>query len=98
MQARLTLAIALSALVLAACGSSSNAPRAVESPPALNDDGSPVTGVITARFDPSTGTVPLPNNLLLSGTTDLTQQPPVADPTNFGDPTAAIGTLDGWST
>lgn len=98
MQARLTLAIALSALVLAACSSSSNAPRAVEAPAATNDDGSPVTGIITARFDPSSGVIPLPNNLLLSGTRDLTLNPPVANPNNFGDPTAAISTLDGWST
>ena len=98
MQARLTMAFALSALVLAACSSSSNAPQAVAAPVALNDDGSPVTGIITARFDPATSTIPLPNNLLLSGTTDLTLNPPVANPNNFSDPTAAISTLDGWST
>ena len=98
MQARLTLAFALSALVLAACSSSSNAPSAVEVETPTNDDGSPITGIITARFDPSAGVIPLPNNLLLSGTTDLTLNPPVADPTNFGDPTVAISALDGWST
>ena len=98
MQARLTLAFALSALVLAACSSSSNAPRAVEAPAARNDDGSPVTGIITARFDPTAGVIPLPNNLLLSGTRDLTLNPPVANPANFGDPTVAISALDGWST
>lgn len=98
MQARLTLAFVLSALALTACSSSSNAPSAVPVETPTNDDGSPVTGIITARFDPSTGVIPLPNNLLLSGTTDLTLNPPVADPSNFGDPTVAISALDGWST
>ncbi|MCB1560852.1 MAG: Ig-like domain-containing protein, partial [Xanthomonadales bacterium] len=98
MQVRLTLALALSALTLAACGSSSNSSRAVDNTPPVNGGGSPVTGVITARFDPSNGVVPLPNNLLLSGTTDLTLNIPVADPTNYGDPQVALNALDGWST
>lgn len=49
-------------------------------------------------FDPSKGVVPFPNNLLLSGTRDLTLNIPVDDPTDFGDPTAAMNTLDGFST
>jgi hypothetical protein len=98
MQARLTLALALSSLFLAACSSSSNSPRAVDTPPATNNNGSPVNGVLTARFDPTTSTIPLPNNLLLSGTTDLTLNPPVANPNNFGDPLVAVSSLDGWST
>jgi hypothetical protein len=107
MQARLTLALALSSLFLAACSSSSNSPRAVETPPATNNNGSPVNGVLTACFDPANslavgqpcrGSVPLPNNLLLSGTTDLTLNPPVANPANFGDPLVAVSALDGWST
>ena len=53
MQARAQLALALSSLLLAACSSSSNSPRAVPQEPARNDDGSVVTGIITARFDPS---------------------------------------------
>ena len=75
MQARLTLALALSSLFLAACSSSSNSPRAVETPPPTN-----VTSVLTVRFDPATSAIPLPNNLLLSGSTDLTLNPPVANP------------------
>jgi hypothetical protein len=98
MQARLSLTLALSSLLLAACSSSSNSDRATATPPANNNNGSPVNGVLTARFDPTTSTIPLPNNLLLSGTTDLTLNPPVANPNNFGDPTVAISTLDGWST
>jgi hypothetical protein len=107
MQARLTLALALSSLFLAACSSSSNSPRAVETPPSQNNNGSPVNGVLTACFDPGSSlavgqpcrsAVPLPNNLLLSGTTDLTLNPPVANPNNFADPLVAISALDGWST
>ncbi|HRY00774.1 MAG: Ig-like domain-containing protein [Lysobacteraceae bacterium] len=98
MQVRLTLALALSALTLAACGSSSNSSRAVDNTPPTNGGGSPVTGVITARFDPSNAVIPLPNNLLLSGTTDLTLNIPVADPSNYGDPQVALNALDGWST
>lgn len=98
MQSRITLTLALSTLLLAACGGSSNSDRAVPTAPSNNNDGSPVTGVLTARFDPTNSVAPLPNNLLLSGTTDLTLNPPVADPNNYADPTVAISTLDGWST
>jgi hypothetical protein len=107
MQARLTLSVALTSLLLAACGGSSNSPRAVDTPPATNVGGSPVTGILTACFDPGNsnaanspcrGALPLPNNLLFSGTTDLTLNPPVANPANFGDPLVAVSTLDGWST
>jgi dienelactone hydrolase len=96
-RAKLVLAL-LSISVLAACSSSSNSPRAVPAPAARNEDGSVVTGVITARFDPSTGVVPFPNNLLLSGTRDLTLNIPVANPNNFADPQVALNALDGFST
>lgn len=98
MQARLLMATALSSLVLAACSSSSNSPRAVPTPPALNDDGSPITAVIAARFDPATSVIPLPNDLLLRGTTDLTLNIPVAATAPATDPTRALNNLDGWST
>ncbi len=98
MRTRLTLTLALSSLLLAACGGSSNSDRAVATSPSNNNNGNPVNGVLTARFDPSAGVIPLPNNLLLSGTTDLTLNPPVANPNNYGDPSVAISTLDGWST
>src|SRR5262245_59188266 len=58
MQARLKLAFALSSLLLAACNSSSNSPRAVPAPPAVNLDGPPVTGAMQGRFDPRTSPVP----------------------------------------
>ena len=98
MQARLIAAALLPSLLLAACGGGSNSPRAVETPVATNNDGSPVTAIITAKFDPSNGVVPFPTNLLLSGTTDLTLNIPVANPANFGDPKVAMNALDGFST
>lgn len=98
MQARLFAAALLPSLFLAACGGGSNSPRAVDTPVATNNDGSPVTGIITARFDPSNGVVPNPTNLLLSGTTDLTINIPVPDPTDFSNPRVAINALDGFST
>ena len=98
MQARLIAAALLPSLFLVACGGGSNSPRAVEAPGATNNNGSPVTAIITARFDPTNGVVPFPTNLLLSGTTDLTLNIPVANPANFGDPKVAMNALDGFST
>lgn len=85
-------------LALAGCGGGSNSPRAVPVPPNNNDDGSPVTAIITARFDPTASVVPFPINLLLQGTTDLTLNPPVANPNNYADPAVALSALDGFST
>ena len=99
MQARLSLLLALSSsLLLSACGGGSNSSRAVDAPPATNSNGHPTTGVITARFDPSNAVVPFPTNLLLSGTTDLTLNIPVANPGNYGDPQVALNALDGFGT
>ena len=98
MQARLIAAALLPSLFLVACGGGSNSPRAVEAPGATNHDGSFVTGIITARFDPSNAVVPFPTNLLLSGTTDLTVNIPVANPANFGDPKVAMNAQDGFGT
>jgi hypothetical protein len=92
------ITVGLLALALVACGGGSNSPRAVPAPPATNNNGSPVTGVITARFDTAASVVPFPINLLLQGTTDLTLNPPVANPTNFSDPAVALSALDGFST
>lgn len=57
-------------------------------------------------YDPSGGAIPLPNDLLFSGTTDGTLNLPdevlavsAAGPTtDYSDATIAIGSLDGWST
>jgi len=67
-------------------------------PPATNKDGSVVTGTLTANYDPLSGVYPLPFNLIFLGTTDLTLNPPVDDPTDFGDPLVALGAIDGFST
>lgn len=93
-----SLTVSLLAVALAACGGGSNSPRAVETPTPTNNNGSPVTGVITARFDPSASVIPFPSNLLLQGTTDLTLNPPVANPANNADPAVALSALDGFST
>lgn len=63
-----------------------------------NKDGSIITGVLTADFNPSAGVTPVPSNLFFLGTTDFTLNPPVDDPNDFGDPLAALSTLDGFST
>jgi hypothetical protein len=71
-------------------------------PPATNKDGSIVTGVLTAAYDPRISLVPTPTNLffLLPGSFDLTLNPPPLgdDPNDFGDPLVALGTMDGFST
>ena len=63
-----------------------------------NKDGSTITGILTADFDPTAAVVPIPTNLFFSGTTDLTLNPPVADPNDFGDPLVALSAMDGFST
>ena len=59
----------------------------------------------TIAFDPSAGVIALPNDLLFSGTTDGTLEPPdeadakeAGEAVDFGNPGAAIGAMDGWST
>jgi hypothetical protein len=71
-------------------------------PPATNKDGSIVTGVLTAAYDPRISLVPTPTNLffLLPGSFDLTLNPPPLgdDPNDFSDPLVALGAMDGFST
>ena len=98
MKLRLVLGSLASALVLAACGGSDSVDRATPQEPATNPDGSEATAVLEAQFDPANGVLPFPNNLLLSGSEDLTLNPPVEDPTDFGDPSVALSALDGFST
>lgn len=65
------------------------------------DDDDPSSQVRTptvARFAPSAGAIPIPNDLLFSGSTDVTLNPPIADPGDISDPLIALSTLDGWST
>ncbi len=88
-------------LLLAVSSVSFADPHPGDSGGARNKDGSIVTGVLTARFDPTAGLegVPIPNNLFYLGTTDLT----LNAPTTGLDGTAAalvsqINSLDGFST
>lgn len=90
--------LAIAGLLLGACSGSSNSPRATPQPPATNTNGSYVSGIMTARFDPTAAVIPFPNNLLSQGSRDLTINAPAANPTNFGDPTVALNALDGFST
>jgi len=90
-----------SIVLLQACSSSNNSPRAVDAPPATNPGGGVVTGVIEAIFNPASGDptqVPIPTNLFFSGTGDLTLNIPVTDPTDGSDPLVALNALDGFST
>lgn len=66
--------------------------------PATNKDGSIVTGIVTADFNPSAGVTPIPSNLFFLGTTDFTLNPPVDDPTDYTNPLVALSALDGFST
>ena len=74
-----------------------------------NKDGSTITGVLTAAFDPldqngQGPVVPFPFNMLyldletLSPTGDYTLVIPVDDPEDFGDPSVALSAMDGFST
>lgn len=49
-------------------------------------------------FDPANSKVPLPNDLLFSGTKDGTLSIPGESSGNYVDPQIALGALDGWST
>jgi len=54
-------------------------------------------------FDPANAIVPVPNDLLFSGTTDGTLNMPgetveAGAAINYFDPSTALGALDGWST
>jgi len=65
-----------------------------------NKDGTIITGVLTADFNPAEGVAPIPGNLFFLGTTDFTLNPPLggADPNDYGNPLVALSTLDGFST
>lgn len=81
----------ISSLVLAACSDGPAEPKIPGS-----GDGS--TKFIAPVYAPGDGEIPVPNDLLFSGSTDLTLNIPTADPTDMSDPSNAISGLDGWST
>ncbi len=98
MKLRLLPAFVLVLFWLAGCGGSSDVDRAVPVNPAEQPGGDPATATFTAQFDPAAGVLPFPNNLLRSGSTDLTLNIPVPDPEDFGNPQVALNALDGFST
>lgn len=58
---------------------------------------------VSVVWNPSSGELSVPNDLLLSGTIDGTLEMPdetaaklAGEPVNFANPSAAIGALDGW--
>ena len=85
-------------LIIMACSDSSNQ--------VINDVTPPVPATESrVLFNPAAGVLPLPNDLLLAGTTDGTLQPPdevaatdIGEAPDLSNPAAAIGGLDGWST
>ncbi|MCL1059890.1 lipase [Shewanella gelidimarina] len=72
----------------------------------LVDKTEPLVPQSVIVFDPGNSELPLPNDILFSGTTDGTINiPQNADPTkpseangDYTDPSIALGALDGWST
>jgi len=79
--------------------------------PATNKDGSIVTGVLTASYNPLEApgvpaVLPFPSNLLffsispggLVPSADLTLNAPVDDPDDYSNPRVALNALDGFST
>jgi hypothetical protein len=81
----------ISSLVLTACSDGPAEPKIPGS-----GDGS--TKFIAPVYAPGDGELPIPNDLLFNGSTDLTLNIPTDDPTDMSDPQNAISGLDGWST
>lgn len=88
---RLILCVAIaSALGLTGCGE--------DSYNELKDKTEPLIPESHMVFDPANSKVPLPNDLLFSGTKDGTLSIPGESSGNYTDPQIALGALDGWST
>ncbi|QDO84769.1 lipase [Shewanella psychropiezotolerans] len=91
---RLFLGVAIaSALGLTACSE--------DSVDELKDKVEPLIPESHLVFDPANGKVPLPNDLLFSGTLDGTINIPgeaANGSSDYTDPSMALGALDGWST
>lgn len=88
-----------SALGLVGCGSDSVS-EIKDKTQQENGITQPLTRIV---FDPANGVVPVPNDLLFSGTTDGTLNMPgeaveLGQQVDYSDPQTAIGALDGWST
>ncbi|UAL42339.1 lipase [Shewanella inventionis] len=88
---RLILGVAItSALGLTACGG--------DSFNEAKEKAEPLVPLSHVQFDPANGKLPLPNDLLFSGTTDGTLAIPGETGVVYTDPSIALGALDGWST
>ena len=93
---KLVLGLTVASLVgISGCGDSPKEPTIPEGTTASGGAGS--TALTRPIFKPGSGELPLPNDLLFSGTLNLTLNPPVDDETNFSDPLVAASSLDGWS-
>lgn len=83
------------ALALAGCGGGETISDLQAETPQV----SPASRVL---FDPASGNLNIPNDLLMlpgdDGFFDYTLNIPVADPSDFTDPQNALNVLDGWST
>lgn len=99
----LQLCAVSSMFALAACGgdSSSTTENDVEG----RDDVTSESSISRLSFQPADGVLPLPSDILFSGTTDGTIEMPdevAGNATSAGadytDPAVALGALDGWST
>jgi len=92
--------IVAGAVVLSSCGGNSSTTVINPVIPGVEE-----TEKSTISFDPAAGVIALPNDLLFSGTTDGTLEPPdeadakeAGKEVDFANPGAAIGAMDGWST
>lgn len=87
---KLLLPLAIgSALSLVGCGSGDEAPLT---------EAEVNVAATRVQFDPSNSVIPIPTNILLSGTVDGTLNIPVADPSDVSNPQVALSGLDGWGT
>jgi Pla-1/cef family extracellular lipase len=93
---RLILGVAIaSALGLTGCGEDSINELVEKAEPLI-----PVSHIAfdPGNIDPAKRILPLPNDLLFSGTTDGTLQIPGETGADYVNPSFALGALDGWST
>lgn len=81
----------LSSMILTACTDGPEEPK-------IPGVGGGSTKLVAPVFAPGNGELPIPNDVLFSGTTDLTLNIPTEDPTDMSNPQNAISALDGWST
>ncbi len=98
---KLLLSVAVaSALGLTGCGGGDTVAEIKQD---AIDNGQGQLPLSRISFDPANAVVPVPNDLLFSGTTDGTLNMPgetvaAGTPINYYDPSTSLGALDGWST